>query len=149
MSLFGGAAILPLLFDDDDNAPVEGVDLEIDEGGRVVGPAGADTVALLDTVNELTLDTGTGDDTIQGSDAFAGVYASTIDAGAGDDLLELVADSATIYGGDGNDTMFIDGTAFILDAVPEMTLSTWDSATATSSSTAAKVTTCFWGAPIT
>jgi len=67
---------------------------------------GADTVQIDDTGNDVTVNTGAGDDGI----TVAIDAAASVDAGADDDTITLSGDSnAVIDGGDGSDTLVLAG----------------------------------------
>lgn len=117
LALFGVAGALVIFSDDDDVATdtedttVEGAELDITESGSFTGTDGNDTVSITGGIDDVTLDTGAGDDLVTGLGGFASDASnSTVSTGAGDDVIELNLESSTVQGGDGNDTMNVVGT---------------------------------------
>jgi Ca2+-binding RTX toxin-like protein len=78
-----------------------------DSGGvvTVTGLPETLTVANADTGDNLTVNTGTGNDTIDASALHAGPLALTINSGAGNDVIFGSGGADMIFAGDGNDTV--------------------------------------------
>lgn len=117
LALFSMAGALVIFSSDDDDAvndtedtTVEGAELDVTESGSFTGTDGNDTVSITSGVDDVTLDTGAGDDVVTGSDGFASdAINSTISTGAGDDFINLSLEFSTVAAGDGNDTVSVGG----------------------------------------
>ncbi|MEL7093049.1 MAG: hypothetical protein AAFN94_15055, partial [Pseudomonadota bacterium] len=97
----------PTQGDDTAPDPAEGVNLDIIETGDVAGSAGNDTISISAVLSDLSVDAGTGDDTVTVGDG-AFLDTSTIAAGDGEDAINFTGEVSSISGGAGDDTITAD-----------------------------------------
>ncbi|WP_299606021.1 hypothetical protein [uncultured Tateyamaria sp.] len=117
LALFGMAGALVVFSNDEDDDTtepaddeVEGTELDISTSGSFTGTDGNDTVSITGGTNDVSLETGAGDDMILGSGTLAfDAFQASVSTGAGDDLIDLNLDSSSVHGGDGNDTITVRG----------------------------------------
>jgi Ca2+-binding RTX toxin-like protein len=63
------------------------------------------TIANVETADTLTIEGGSGNDTINASGVLTGIMGLSIDGGAGNDIITGSGGNDTLVGGDGNDTV--------------------------------------------
>jgi len=129
-ALLGLGLLSAFLFDDDDDAVVEGDDntgddFRLDEHGNLIGSEAGDMLSLDDIENPdaiVTIDGRGGDDIIDlfnadGSDSATGGMGQDlnnldlVDGGSGSDVITLVTGDGEVHGGEGDDTLTVYGFA--------------------------------------